>query len=108
MSDAEWVPLMRLDEIEPDDVTGAVRGGHDYAVYCVDGEYYVTDALCTHNQANLCDGYLDGYVIECPLHQGCFDVRTGEPRGAPATEPLKIHACVVEGDLLNIRIAADD
>ena len=44
--------------------------------------------MCTHGEARLCDGYLIGHEIECPLHQGRFDVRSGEPTWSPACEPL--------------------
>lgn len=103
MARSEWVALMPLDKIEVGDVTGAAHDGRDYAVFEVEGAFYVTDAQCTHAQANLCDGYLDGHIIECPLHQGCFDVRTGAPKGAPVTEALRTYDCRVEGDQLWIR-----
>jgi len=45
-------------------------------------------------------GYFDGDVIECPVHQGRFDVRTGRVLGAPASTPLRTYAVkVVDGDV---------
>jgi naphthalene 1,2-dioxygenase ferredoxin component len=44
--------------------------------------------LCNHGSADLCDGYFDGHVIECPLHQGAFDVPDGRPVAAPATRRM--------------------
>ncbi len=71
--------------------------GRDIALYRIDGRVYATDNLCTHGNARLCDGFLEGHEIECPFHQGRFDVRTGQPTGAPATQavrtwPVKIEA----------------
>ncbi len=107
MPEPEWIPIVPIAEIEPDDATGVVHDGHEYAIFAISGTFHVTDALCTHNQANLCDGYLDGHIIECPLHQGCFDVRTGAPKGAPVTEALRTYESRVEGEHLEIRPQVD-
>lgn len=104
LTDGRWVALIPVAEIEAEDVVAASHGGHDYAVYECAGDYFVTDAICTHAHASLCDGYLDGHTIECPLHQGCFDIRSGAATGAPATEALRTYACRVEGDMLHIRL----
>ena len=58
---------------------------------------FATDNICTHGHARLCDGFLDGHEIECPLHQGKFDVRNGSPTCAPVTEPLKCYPVRIDG-----------
>jgi len=85
----EWQDLVRIADLEPDDVTPVTLGRWQLAVYDRPDGVYVTLARCTHGGADLCDGYLDGYAIECPLHQGCFDIRDGKPLGAPVTRALK-------------------
>lgn len=72
-----WLPLIETDFITDNDVVGADRAEGSFAIYKVDGAIYVTDNLCTHGNARLCDGFLEGHEIECPLHQGRFDIRTG-------------------------------
>ena len=53
---------------------------------------------CTHGDALLCDGFLEGHEIECPHHQGRFDVRTGAATAAPAEVALATWpARVVDG-----------
>ena len=71
-------------DVPQDDVIGVVVAGRDIALYGVDGEVFATDNICTHGHARLCEGFLEGHEIECPLHQGRFDVRTGMPTCAPA------------------------
>jgi 3-phenylpropionate/trans-cinnamate dioxygenase ferredoxin component len=66
------------------------------AVFHVDGAYYAVDDTCTHQDASLADGYLEGCTVECPLHASCFDLRTGAPSGPPAVRPLRTHRVVVE------------
>ena len=65
---------------------------------------YATDNLCTHGNARLCDGFLEGHEIECPLHQGKFDVRNGKPLCAPVTESLRIYPVRIEGGRLYLQI----
>lgn len=63
-----------------------------------DGEFYVTDDTCTHGDASLADGEIDGCEVECPFHAGAFDIKTGEPCGAPCTIPLKTYLSIVRED----------
>jgi 3-phenylpropionate/trans-cinnamate dioxygenase ferredoxin subunit len=83
--------------------TGEVRRveveGHIYALYRLEeGEFALTDGLCTHTDAELSEGYLDGCVIECPKHNGRFDVRTGEAVRRPATRALRTYPVdVIDG-----------
>lgn len=86
-----WVDAAALEELPEGDVTGVEVNGRDIALYRVDGQIHATDNICTHGQARLCDGFLDGYEIECPLHQGKFDVRTGQALCAPVTENIRTY-----------------
>lgn len=65
-----------------------VPGGAPIAVYNVDGEYYATADTCTHAQASLTEGDLEGDEVVCPVHWASFNVRTGKPLCFPATIPL--------------------
>ena len=95
-----WQNLIAVAELEPEDATPVSLGDLQLAVYdTVDG-ITVSDARCTHAGANLCDGYFDGKHIECPLHQGLFDARTGIAKAPPATRNLRmIESRVVNGQL---------
>lgn len=97
MSDIQWTDAAAADEVPADDVIGVQVAGRDIALYGVDGEVYATDNLCTHGQARLCDGFLEGHEIECPLHQGKFDVRDGRPTCEPVTEPVRSYPVKIEG-----------
>lgn len=76
-----------------------VAGDPDIAVHRVDGEFFATSDLCTHEDWSLGeDGDLEDHKIICCLHQASFDVRTGEVIDFPATEPLKTFPVRVSGD----------
>jgi naphthalene 1,2-dioxygenase system ferredoxin subunit len=80
-------------------------GGRAIALYDVDGAVYATDDTCTHAQSSLCDGYLDGEAIECPLHQARFHVPTGRVLAPPATRDLAVHEVRVDGEGIWVRVA---
>jgi nitrite reductase/ring-hydroxylating ferredoxin subunit len=99
MADAEWIRIASVTELrQAGGLLGRSIRGVPLAVYEVSGACFVTSDVCTHGQAPLSEGYLDGFLIECPLHQGLFDVRTGEARGPPCTDPLRTFAVRCEGE----------
>lgn len=104
MSDPDWIDALAVDELPSDDVIGIVVAGHDIAIYTVGGAIYATDNSCTHGQARLCDGFLEGHEIECPLHQGRFDVRDGRPTCEPAREALRSYPVRVDGPRVYLQI----
>ena len=80
------------------EVPGEVRiKGLRLAVHHTHEGFFVTGAVCTHENENLVDGLLDGCEIECPKHMAIFDVRTGAALCAPARVPLATYPCEVRG-----------
>jgi len=97
MSTTNWVDALSATDLPEDDVMGLTVAGRDIAVYTVGDAVYATDNLCTHGHARLCDGFLERHEIECPLHQGKFDVRDGQPMCAPVTEAVRSYPVKIEG-----------
>jgi naphthalene 1,2-dioxygenase system ferredoxin subunit len=97
MSPLQWVDAASTDELPADDVVGITISGREIAIYKVGDDVYATDNLCTHGNGRLCDGFLEGHEIECPLHQGRFDVRDGKPLCEPVTDPLRSYPVKLEG-----------
>jgi 3-phenylpropionate/trans-cinnamate dioxygenase ferredoxin subunit len=86
---ATWVKACSIDDIDPEDVIPLSVGGRDYAIYRSENdEFYASDGHCTHERTLLCDGLVLDGVIECPLHNGRFDYRTGRALSAPAIVDL--------------------
>jgi naphthalene 1,2-dioxygenase system ferredoxin subunit len=103
MSD-QWIDVTAAEDIPEDDVIGVDIAGKSIALYRVEGEVFATDNLCTHGNARLCDGFLEGHEIECPLHQGKFDIRNGKAMCAPLTEDVKTYPIKIEGDRVFVAI----
>jgi naphthalene 1,2-dioxygenase system ferredoxin subunit len=104
MTDTPWIDALSATELPTDDVMGLLVNGRDIAIYTVGTEVYATDNVCTHGQARLCDGFLDGHEIECPLHQGKFDVRNGRPTCDPVTEPVRSYPVKIEGQRVYLQM----
>jgi nitrite reductase/ring-hydroxylating ferredoxin subunit len=83
-----WTRVAARSEIPDGEVIAISLGDRQIALYNLDGEIFATDNICTHAHACLSEGWLEDGVIECPLHQGRFDVRTGKGLGAPIDKDL--------------------
>jgi nitrite reductase/ring-hydroxylating ferredoxin subunit len=88
--------LCSTDEVAPGAAIRVETGDLVLAVYNVDGEYFVTDDLCTHGPGSLSEGYIDGDVVECNFHNGQFNIKTGEVVSPPCMVPIKTYKTVVE------------
>jgi naphthalene 1,2-dioxygenase system ferredoxin subunit len=86
-----WVRAMAAEAVREGAPVECSLEGRDLALYRVGAEVFATDNLCTHGGAWLCEGFQDGYTIECPLHQGVFDIRTGGCKAGPVTEDLAVY-----------------
>ena len=91
-----WIDAAAVSDVPEGDVIGVRVGGKEIALYEVEGEVFATDNICTHGHARMSDGFLDGKEIECPLHQGKFDVCTGLALCAPLTDNIKTYAVRIE------------
>ena len=97
MSNENWVHCCDVDDIEPEDVVRFDHNGHAYAIYrSPDDRFFATDGLCTHEKVSLADGLVMDHIIECPKHNGRFDYRTGEAKGAPVCVNLGTYRTKVE------------
>jgi 3-phenylpropionate/trans-cinnamate dioxygenase ferredoxin component len=80
-------------------------GEREIALYHLPGgSFHATDNICSHEYAQLSDGWLENDCIECPLHAARFDVRTGKALCAPAETDLQVFELKVEGGDLLVKV----
>jgi len=94
---SEWSDAAAAEEVWDGAGIEVEAGGRTVALFRAGDEVFATDALCTHGNARLCDGFVEGATVECPLHQGRFDLRNGAPLCEPVTEPVRTYAVRIEG-----------
>ena len=104
-----WYSVGAADTLGEGEMLGTEAGGQYLCLYKVEGCVYATSDICTHEHVHLSQGgYLEGKVIECPLHAGQFDVTTGQGLGPPLTSDIRtfpvrvvkgtIEVCVPDGE----------
>ena len=72
-----------------------------------DGEVFAVDDTCTHQDASLADGWLEGCEVECPLHASRFDLRTGQVDAPPAKKPIRTHRVEVTDGVVHVALSGE-
>lgn len=101
---SEWINVCTTSDIDEEDLICWEHNGHVYAIYNTDDGFFATDGMCTHEEQSLEDGLVIDQVIECPLHGGRFDIKSGKALSAPVCVDLKIYHVKIEGDQVFIQI----
>ena len=96
-SDA-FVRACAVSDIPESGTLSVELGGEPVAVVRTGGDIYAIRDVCSHAEVPLSEGEVYDHTVECWLHGSCFDLRTGDPTGPPATEPVPVYPVKVEGD----------
>ncbi len=97
---SNWIRACAVDDVDEEDLIRFDHDGRTYCIYNTAKGFFATDGHCTHEEQHLEDGIVVGTVIECPLHQGRFDIPTGKALSAPVCVDLKTYPIKTEdGDL---------
>ena len=85
-----WIDACATGDIDEEDLIRWDHAGKTFAIYhSPEGEFFATAGLCTHENVHLCDGLVMGNLIECPKHNGRFDIRSGQACAMPCDKPLR-------------------
>ena len=90
------IELCSVDEVAEGEAIRVEKEGLQLAVFNLNGQFYVTDDLCTHGPGSLAEGYIEDDVVECNFHNGQFNIRTGEVVSPPCMIPIKTYPTRVE------------
>ena len=102
---SRWVRACGTGDVEEEDVIRWDHEGQTYAIYqSPENGFYATEGMCTHEHTCLADGLVMGDIIECPKHNGRFNYKTGQAKGAPVIVDLRTFATKVEGDGVMVEI----
>ena len=93
----EWIKVAALADLQDGAMMVVGVGDEPVCLYNLGGTVYATQNICSHEEASLAEGFIEGDCIECPLHQALFHIPTGKARTAPATEDLRVYPVKVEG-----------
>lgn len=104
MVEAEFVKVATTDELESSGYISCEVDDELIAIYYIDGNYYATQDICTHDGGILTGGTLEGTIITCPRHGAQFDITTGEVVRMPAFEPIQTLEIKVDGSDILVRL----
>ena len=88
---------VRLADLRPNQPRRVVIDGVPVSLVRVGDEVFAVGDVCSHAEVSLSEGEVSGCQIECWLHGSRFDLRTGEPSGPPAFEPVPVYPVEIEG-----------
>jgi glycine betaine catabolism B len=103
LSEEDFVKISDTKDIQPSRMKEVQVDGENICIVNVEGKYYAIGSICTHEGGPLADGTLEGYEVECPWHGSKFDVRTGEVKSPPASEPEPSYQIKVDGTNILIK-----
>lgn len=99
------IRVARADELPPGRMRRLDVGKLRILLANVGGTFYATDDTCSHEDASLSSGSLQGEWVQCPLHGSRFNVRTGEVADEPAEVNLRTYAVHVDGNDVWLKLA---
>jgi len=86
-----------LADVPEEGAIGVEVAGVPVAVVRAGGEVFALHDVCSHEEVPLSEGEIYDCTVECWLHGSCFDLRTGDPTGPPATVPVPVYPVKIEG-----------
>lgn len=101
---SEWIEVCATSDIDEEDLIRWDHDGRSFAIYNTQKGFFATDGYCTHEQQHLADGLVTGTVIECPLHQGRFDIVTDKALRPPVRVALGTYPVKVEDGIVFIQL----
>lgn len=96
------IEVAKTTDIPPGSAKQVEVDGEAVAIFNVNGEFYAIGDTCTHAQASLSEGEVEGLVVTCPWHGAQFDLKTGKNVGMPAPTPVPKYTLKIEGDSIKI------
>ena len=101
---SKWLLVCESNEIDFEDLKRFDYEDKTYCIYHIKDGYFVTDGMCTHEDVHLEDGLIMDNEIECPMHQGVFNIKTGKVIQDPPCDDLKTYDIKVENNKIYIQI----
>jgi nitrite reductase/ring-hydroxylating ferredoxin subunit len=101
-SENGWQEVAKVDDLAPGQMMYVEVGEDPVVLINLDGEFFALSDICTHQDASLSDGEIVGDEIECPLHGGAFEIRTGQPASFPVVVPVETYQVRVIGEAVHV------
>jgi ferredoxin-nitrite reductase len=94
-------PTIRAQEIAEGRAKLLRARGEEMAIFKNNGELYGIQNICPHEGGQLCNGWIEGGEVVCPLHGYKFDLKTGTCSTDPKLK-VKVFKLVAQGDQFSV------
>ncbi|TLX72338.1 NADH:ubiquinone reductase (Na(+)-transporting) subunit F [Labilibacter sediminis] len=95
------IEICHFNELPKGDVIRFDFEQKTYALYKTNSDrFYATDGICTHGNAHLAEGVVIGDIIECPKHNGRFDLKDGSPKRIPVCVGINTFKVEIINDIV--------
>lgn len=101
-----WQDVGSVTDFVEDEPSAVIAAGEPIAIFRLGEELFALHDFCTHERVPLSEGFVEDGCVECPLHQGLFDIRTGQPRKAPCTIPVRTYPIRIADGRVEVNISA--
>jgi nitrite reductase/ring-hydroxylating ferredoxin subunit len=103
-SELDFYVVGKTSDVGPGELKYVEVGPDFLAIVLInfEGDFYALSDICTHEEASLSDGELQGDELECPLHGGAVEIKTGLPANFPIVVPATTYRTRVVGDEVQI------
>jgi len=88
-SDVIFIPVPEAERLQEKETLRAEIDGQVITIAKIDNHFYGFQEFCTHRFGPLSEGSFEGFNVQCPWHNSCFDVRTGKVTNGPAKVDLQ-------------------
>ncbi len=95
MNSNNLMALADEHELKPGQMKKVEVNGKKLILANADGDYYLVDEMCSHEDFSLYLGCIRDRSIKCSLHGSYFDLKTGEPLEEPACEAIGTYPVTV-------------
>ena len=95
---ADWEIVGTFEDLAEGEVLQSMIGEEEIVLCRAGKDVFALHNWCTHADARLSEGRLEGHELECPLHEGRFDIRNGKALCAPLDEDVRTFPIRVVGN----------
>ncbi|MFI5448331.1 MAG: Rieske (2Fe-2S) protein [Candidatus Bathyarchaeia archaeon] len=103
----QYVKACELSDVPPGIIFPVDIGEKNLMIVNLEGTIYALDRMCTHETADLSNGFLTDSEVTCPLHLSRFNLKTGDVQNPPATIPLKTYKLKIEGTTVYVLLSIE-
>jgi nitrite reductase/ring-hydroxylating ferredoxin subunit len=100
----DLIPVAHVNDLEDEEMIVVEVDDEEILICRVGDSFHAISNICSHAYVELSDGELDGCFVTCPLHFSQFDVRTGEPQGLPAKEPVQVYELSIIDERIYLKV----